>query len=292
MHPEKARRLFEKAHEIHGWFSPEAGMLFAWIDEIQKRNGIRGDIFEIGCHHGRSTVLLGGMVDRPDEKLGVCDLFGAQEENVSDSGRGDHRQFMRNLDPLLRDGLEMEVFRENSRSLTPDRIGTGHRFFHIDGGHDAAEALSDLELAARSTVEGGVIALDDPFRAEWPGVTEALVRFLDAREGLHAVLVGFNKIFLVSPSHLDLYRDAFRDKAEREAFGLGHPCHLKELPFLGRELLILYVPSYLQGSEVGAQTWPGRALGALRRIVSAGYDRVTVGGRAGEGSSARPGRSP
>ena len=35
-------------------------MLFAWIDEMQRRNGIAGDIFEIGCHHGKSSALLKG----------------------------------------------------------------------------------------------------------------------------------------------------------------------------------------------------------------------------------------
>jgi len=278
----EVERAEAAAGEIHGWFSREAGRLFAWVDRIQKRNGVGGDVFEIGVHHGKSTRYLGAMVEADAERLAVCDLFGEQEENISDSGRGELAAFRESLAPLVDEGLELEVFRRNSMSLTPEEIGRTHRFFHIDGGHDAAEALSDLELAADAIVDAGVIALDDPFRAEWPGVTEALVRFLDAFDDFRATAVGFNKILLTRDAHAGLYRTALQREEERREYGLGHPWHLKELPFHGDPLLIFFLPTYLDPTRNGGATrsrrGPVARLGRLLRdpvrSVSAGVSRA------------------
>jgi hypothetical protein len=97
MKPNQAEKLFRKTKKIHGWFSFEAAMLFAWIDDIQKSSGLVGDIFEIGVHHGKSAVFLGAMLDPILENLSVCDLFGAQTKNVSRSGFG-NRQILEPLD--------------------------------------------------------------------------------------------------------------------------------------------------------------------------------------------------
>jgi hypothetical protein len=84
MKPNQAEKLFRKTKKIHGWFSFEAAMLFAWIDDIQKSSGLVGDIFEIGVHHGKSAVFLGAMLDPILENLSVCDLFwGPNQERFS-----------------------------------------------------------------------------------------------------------------------------------------------------------------------------------------------------------------
>lgn len=227
---------------IDGWFSPEAAGFFALVDETQRLNDVRGDIFEIGCHYGRSTFLLGQMV-RPGEKLGVCDLFDEQEANVSDSGGGNRDVFMENMKPLTENGLELRVFQGLSQNLTAPKIGENHRFFHIDGGHNADEALADLKLATQATIEKGVIVVDDPFRQDWPGVTEALIRFLDEHNDFWPIVVGFNKMILVRENHADLYISQFVDEDKREAYGFGHPWRSKKLPFLGRPMRIFYLYS-------------------------------------------------
>jgi len=181
---------------IDGWFSNDAALLFGWIDDIQKRNLVTGDLFEIGCHHGKSAQLLGHMALPATEQLAVCDLFGLQSDNVSKSGCGDLEVFLGNMRPVKELGISCKVFQKNSAELKPQEIGTNYRFFHIDGGHNPDEALADLRLAAACLGEKGVIALDDPFRTEWPGVTEALIRFLDEYDEFEAMLVGCNKILL------------------------------------------------------------------------------------------------
>ena len=44
------------------------------------------------------------------------------------------------------------------------------RFVSVDGSHDADTVLSDLHLAERMLVKGGVVALDDwNDTGQWPG---------------------------------------------------------------------------------------------------------------------------
>jgi len=136
------------------------------------------------------------------------------------------------------------VFAKLSSSLEPAEIGNGFRFFHIDGGHNAGEALGDLRLAASVLCDAGVIVLDDPFRPEWPGVTEALIRFLETDARFRAILVGFNKLVLGRAGHADCYVQAIDSAARRAACGIVYPWQLKQLPFLGEPLRIFYVPTH------------------------------------------------
>ncbi len=52
------------------------------------------------------------------------------------------------------------------------------RFAHIDGGHDEATVWQDLELCAHRLVSGGVMAIDDYAHPLYPGVTDAVRKFL------------------------------------------------------------------------------------------------------------------
>ncbi len=250
MQPADVKRFVKKSRRIQGWFSPQAAMLFGWVDQIQKDNSISGDCFEIGCHHGKSAMLLGGMIGGK-EKLAVCDLFGMQGSNVSRSGNGNLATFEQNMRSVGDSGVSVNIYQKNSAALSADEIGTGYRFFHIDGGHNPDEALADLHLAAASLVDRGVIALDDPFRSQWPGVTEALLRFLDENSDFQAIMVGFNKLLLTRKSCSGLYLKEFEDLGCRETYKLGYPLRVKQLPFHNFDLRIIYVPDYLQKLSPG-----------------------------------------
>ena len=251
MNPAKAKLLSKQSKAIPGWFSTDASMLFAWIDEIQKRNNIEGDCFEIGCHHGKSAVLLASMVKPGKEKLAVCDLFGMQSDNVSRSGNGDLDAFNRNMQPIRDSGVGINIFQKNSATLTASEIGQTYRIFHVDGGHNPDEALIDLRLAAECTIESGAIILDDPFRTEWPGVTEALIRFLDERPEFQAIMTGFNKLVLTREKWSGLYVAALDSSSQRDTFGFSYPWRVKEMPFHGTVLRVFYVPDYLQRKSLG-----------------------------------------
>lgn len=252
MKPLAAMRAAAESREVDGWFSSEAAMLFCWIDELHRVQGVTGDIFEIGVHRGRSAVLLSHLL-APGEQLGVCDLFAEQADNVSRSGSGDLKVFETNMRCRGAAYDRLRVFPKASSELSPSEIGERYRFFHIDGGHNADEALSDLQLAAACTVPGGAILLDDPFRIEWPGVTEAIVRFLDAATAFAAVAVGFNKLLLTRVEAAEAYVRSFADGRTRTEYGLGYPWHLKSLPFLSRQLLIFHVPTRINQHSLRAR---------------------------------------
>jgi hypothetical protein len=231
----QAKRAISRSGRIGGWLSKDAVMLFAAVDELQKRQGVSGDLFEIGVHHGKSASVLAEMA-RPGERLGACDLFSDQTDNVSRSGRGDRAVFEQNISAYVARGLRLDIFETNSRDLVPSEIGQNIRFFHIDGGHNAKEAQADVELAASCLAREGVIVLDDPFRANWPGVTEAIVHFLEASPDFCAFAVGFNKLFITRRPAASLYA-GLQDHAFQKQYGL-YRWFSKVLPFLGSPLFI------------------------------------------------------
>lgn len=251
MLPVNVKRYTKASNHIEGWFSNDAARLFGWIDEIQKANDIHGDLFEIGCHHGKSAQLLGTMANPNMESLSVCDLFGQQSDNVSRSGAGDRSIFETNMKPVSDIGTAYRIFQKNSVELTPEEIGTGYRFFHIDGGHNPDEALADLQLAAQCLSDKGVIVLDDPFRVEWPGVTEGLLRFLDEQDDFESIVVGCNKIIVTRKSASQTYLREFESDIAKDATGFGYPWKIKSLPFHSANLRILYVPDYRQKKTLG-----------------------------------------
>jgi Methyltransferase domain len=255
VNPDEARRVYALSSKVHGWFSGEAAALFALLDEVQRANKVSGPLFEIGVHEGKSSIFLGAMVRKGTEFLAICDIFEQQEHNPSRSGQGKRDLFESNMRSYAPSDLDLRVFATLSRELTRGSIGTGYRFFHIDGGHNADEALVDLQLAASALADGGVIVIDDPFRPEWPGVTEGIIRFLDDDKQFRAVVVGFNKLVVVRAQDSSIYSRAMTDEGNRKRFDLGFPWHLKELPFVGHSLQIFYIPTGLSNQGWARQLY-------------------------------------
>lgn len=50
----EVNRYLESTRSVEGWVFPVDAYLFGLIDEVQKRNQIRGPLFEIGVHHGKA----------------------------------------------------------------------------------------------------------------------------------------------------------------------------------------------------------------------------------------------
>lgn len=227
-------------------------MMFALVDELQKRARIQGDLFEIGVHHGKSAVMLASMANPESETLSVCDIFASQHSNVSRSGYGDRQVFEANLRRYALHFAPIRILQVNSKELRPDEVGDNIRFFHIDGGRNADEALSDLRLAAASLVQDGVIVVDDAFRPEWPGVTEAIIRFLDGHREFCAVVMAFNKLMIARRPAADLYCGV-GSQTLRDQYDLGYPWSLKTLPFLGNQLLIFWMLTGLRTRSLKTQ---------------------------------------
>jgi hypothetical protein len=249
MQPAEVHAITRRTRGIQGWFSSDAARLFGLLDEAQRSAGVDGDLFEIGVHHGRSAVLLSQLA-RPGERLGVCDLFGTPEQNVSNSGSGDRTIFEANMAALAPGFDRLDVFAMASDRLTPQQLGGPFRLFHVDGGHLREEALSDLRLAAAVLDPRGAIAVDDPFSVAWPGVTEGILAFLAERPDFEALILGFNKLVLVPAGARALYEASVTDDATWWGYFDRRVYELKVLPIADHPTHIVIVPGWRSHPEL------------------------------------------
>ena len=239
------RQYVKATRRIPGWFWPAAAYLFAMLDEIQKADGVTGNLFEIGAYHGKSAILLGGMADRQREQLGVCDNFGDHDGDASRSGRGFYRAFMRNVRRFFPEHGFLHVHCRSSVDLTVSETTDNCRLFHIDGGHDADLVVNDLRIADQAVADRGLVVLDDMYNSAWPEVTEGFFRFIAARPGAFVPLViGFNKAVLARPGSCEPYRRWFGDPDRCWQHVPRGPYALKTVRFCETETFVFHVRSY------------------------------------------------
>jgi hypothetical protein len=222
---------------IDGWFKNEAALLIGMLDEFHRLNGISGNIFEIGVHHGRSSIFLSYLLQE-SEKLNVCDLFG-EDGNLSNSGSGNESIFQKNMKSLSEKQVS-KIYKCLSSKLTRNEIGNNYRLFHVDGGHNVDEAFQDINLAAEVLHAKGMIIVDDPFRDEWPGVTEAILKFLGRNNEFECTAVGFNKLFLSRKEISQQYRQWMISNFRE--YGFNSPYEFKHVPFAGTDIAVFFIP--------------------------------------------------
>jgi len=170
------------------------------ISQRHVTRGVRGAVGQIGIHHGRYFIVL-ALSRQAGENAVAIDIFEDQHLNADWSGQGDREAFCSNL---LRHDVDMsEVVIHKADSLTMSSWellalskGQNYRMFSVDGGHQVANVLHDLELVAGALSPGGVIVLDDFYNPEWPGVNEGLFKLLARSRSLAPFCYGDNKLFL------------------------------------------------------------------------------------------------
>lgn len=205
---------------IAGWFSFDAALLFMAFRQLARDSG-GPNVLEIGVHHGLSTIAVAALRG-PGGRLVAIDLFDeGQEQNVSKSGQGNRAIFRRNMNRFYTDLRFVEEIARPSGELTRADIGSDFGFCHIDGGHSRAETYGDVRLCAEVLVPGGLLAVDDYFNPEFPGVGEGVAQFMIGSPGtLVPVAIGFNKVlFRKRPFESDLtraFRVAFPHSSHRE----------------------------------------------------------------------------
>lgn len=170
-------RVYARVDAISGWLKPEDAYQFSLLLNTQTSLGLRGDILEIGCYHGRSSALL-ALHLQPEEHLVVCDAFDLPlaEPYTPTPTPLTLRTNLESAVPGLRSGA-LEIHRCYSGELHLP-AGTRFRFVHVDGDHSEAACGQDLRLAAEHLLPGGIIAVDDYQHPDYPGVTAAVAGFL------------------------------------------------------------------------------------------------------------------
>jgi hypothetical protein len=172
-----AEHYVSYSRTVPGWFSATDFRLFDFVLGRQLTEAIRGDILEIGCYQGRSTILLGYAL-RADDRLVVCDLFGANPDDVGAPQEGlaaydglTVDRFYHHYGRFHRGRPQVEIC--PSTQLRDRLAGRSFRFLHIDGSHAYDSVCADISFAVKHSAERAVVVLDDYRSPHTPGVSAA-----------------------------------------------------------------------------------------------------------------------
>jgi hypothetical protein len=211
---------------VEGWFFPVDAYAFGMIDEIQKQEGITGNLFEVGVHHGKTAIFLARSAV-PAEVVGVCDVFESQEPFLGN---------MRSHTTLPPERLA--IFAKRSAALTMDETTSSVRFFHIDGGNRPEDVFADLLTADRAVLPDGVVSVDDLFNPNWPGVGEGFYNFHTTHPGVFVpVFIGGNKVFFTRPDAASRYERHWAEDGSWSKFFEPGPFTFHYRDWLGRRVL-------------------------------------------------------
>jgi hypothetical protein len=176
---------------IPGWFNSDDLAHFTLLLGTQSYSGLRGDLLEIGCYHGRSAVVL-ALHLQAGERLILADAFDLPlDDPYGDTPTPDKvwRNLANAIPGLPRERIDIERGYSSELKLPPD---LKLRFAHVDGGHDAATVRGDLTICADHLVPGGVIVVDDHAHPHYPGVAAAVRDFLTEQPAFR-VLADLNR---------------------------------------------------------------------------------------------------
>lgn len=203
------------------------------IQRFQTSRDIKGSIGEIGVHHGRFFFALDAL-RREGEKSVAADVFGDQALNIDRSGLGDRGIFERHIANVSHDPDGVLIFQGDSLSIDFSEWlkeqSLRFRIFSVDGGHTVHHALSDMRIAESHLAHGGVIYLDDFCNPNFPGVTEAVYKYLAGAPSLVPVCTVSSKLIFTSISFAKPLRDQIRTdiraigRIVRTTNVAGHEC--------------------------------------------------------------------
>ena len=199
---------------VNGWLNDHSARFIAELSRLQTEKSVSGSVAEIGVHHGRLFILL-HLALQPSERSVVIDIFGDQEMNIDQSGKGDRGIFLSNLKRHGGSADRATIIQQSSLTVSAQQVidaGGKVRLFSVDGGHTTECALNDLRLAEACLVEGGVIILDDFFNEYWPEVCVATFEYLSGPSALKPFAVTPNKLYLASPDWAQTYNEGMRKR--------------------------------------------------------------------------------
>ncbi len=189
---------------IEGWMADEAAdltsRLFQWQRPMQAVTGV----LELGVFKGRYLSLLASLAQGTGAPVVGVDAFTSRVgEQIPQADRDYARDVALATVAALAPGGEpptllvaftADVDLRTLRGLSPG----GYSFISVDAGHLAADVQADLAMVGQLVTEHTIIAADDVFNPQTPGVMEGLCRYFAAHP--RTVLAPFawagNKLFL------------------------------------------------------------------------------------------------
>ena len=193
-------------HRIDGWFSYDAAFMFMAYNELIARSGIAGDVLEIGVYQGLSAIAV-ATLRAPGARMYAVDLFEKLETDPGyGSGSNYRKEFEANMQSFFGNQDFVNSIIAAYGELKPSDLPQTFSFCHVDGGHSPEETYADLTLAGNALLSGGLLALDDYFNPQHPGVCEGAIIFNQRHPNvLKPIAIGYNKVlFQKVPTPFDL----------------------------------------------------------------------------------------
>lgn len=198
--------------DVDGWLVDNQLHYVKAFSTLQHSLGIYGAVGEIGVHHGKFFVPLAGNA-AVSEPLVAIDLFDAQTENYDQSGSGSILYPEKLMSLLDKTGIprdDVMLVSGNSLTLTAanftvERNLPAWRMLSVDGGHSLETTLHDINVAACTVRDGGIVIVDDWFNQQWTGVQEAVIHAAHGIARLVPFMHGQNKIWFTTLSHVSEY---------------------------------------------------------------------------------------
>ncbi|MBC9729135.1 class I SAM-dependent methyltransferase [Streptomyces sp. TRM68367] len=210
--------------DVPGWFPPLDQVLFTWFLERQEKQGMEGDLLELGAYMGKSAILLGHHL-QDGEKFTVCDLFESDapdEHNKAESTKSysslTQQAFERNY-LSFHDALPRVI--QAPSSVVEKEVEPGTcRFVHIDASHLYEHVHGDIGAARDILKPEGIVVLDD-FRSEHtPGVSVATWEAVLNR-GLRPVCLSTQKLYGTWGDPEPIQEELLEMVRSRSDFGLS-----------------------------------------------------------------------
>ena len=210
---------------IEGWMADEAAdltrRLFQWQRTAQAVTGV----LELGVFKGKYLSLLASLAQGTGAPVVGVDAFTSRVgEQIPPADRDYARAAAvatimamapGSTPPTLLVAFTADVGVDALRALCPG----GYSFVSVDAGHTAGDVLHDLALAELLLGERTIVAADDVFNAQTPGVMEGLARYFLGNPGtaLAPFASAGNKLFLchraMHPATLACVHEMLEDPA-------------------------------------------------------------------------------
>lgn len=177
--------------------------VFSELLGFQRSRGVGGDLMEVGVFRAGTAALLAAHLSE-QERIFLIDPTQnealSRETVVRFAGVKPEQVCVH-----LLDSVAVNKWRERLLSPAVPLV----RFAHVDGEHSYDAVYSDLDLAHRYLIGGGMIVLDDIFNMNSACCTHALFDYLRANPLVHCVAMGFRKAYLCESRHVGAYRRFF-----------------------------------------------------------------------------------
>ncbi len=210
---------------IEGWMSDEAADLTRRLFEWQRGMRAVTGVLELGVFKGKYLSLLASLAQGTGAPVVGVDAFTSRiGEQIPPADQDYARNAAvatimamapRSAPPTLLIAFTADIGAAALQELCPG----GYSFISVDAGHLASDVAHDLALVETLLGERTIIAADDAFNAQTPGVMEALCRHFIGNPGTALAPFAWagNKLFLchraTHPALLAYVHDALQDPA-------------------------------------------------------------------------------